>query len=94
MERGKADIAGCVKYVSQSDGSGSWSPGFSFVIEVKMPRGKLETHQRDWLKDYVHRGGGRAAVCRSSAEALEFVNGVRTSSAARWRGEILAEEAS
>lgn len=57
-ERGKADIAGV------KDGRG-------FVMEVKLPTGRLEPHQADWLKDYMERGRGKAFVVRSVQEALD-----------------------
>lgn len=85
LERGKADTAGSVKPM---DSSGFiYGPGISFVIEFKMPGNSLEPHQRQWLQDYVTRGGGRAAVCKSVDEALEFVRAVQ-SGAPFWRGEI------
>jgi hypothetical protein len=65
MERGKPDIAGVVD-------------GKSFVIEAKSKAGRLMLHQKEWLVDYIERGNGRAAVCRTSSEALEFVSRIKT----------------
>lgn len=88
MERGKADIAGVVRPM---DNYGDvYGAGLSFVIEAKMPGEYLKPHQREWLTDYVTRGGGRAAVCHTSSEAMEFVGSVRRQ-VQKWPGEILAE---
>lgn len=75
--RGKADVAGVVN-------------GKGFVIEAKRPGNYLERHQQLWLSDYVSRGKGRAAVCYSADDALEFVGIVANGGPDRWRGEITA----
>lgn len=77
MERGKPDISGSVTPMD-SYGDFEGHKGLSFVIEAKMPGEYLKPHQREWLFDYLLRGGGRAAVCHSSAEAMEFVKAVQT----------------
>jgi len=86
MERGKADIAGVVRPM---DSYGDiYGAGVSFVIEAKMPGQYLKPHQREWLTDYVTRGGGRAAVCHTSDEAMQFVKAVQIGGPA-WPGEIV-----
>ena len=60
--RGKPDIAGCKKMIQ-------YGYSASFVMEVKMPGGKLSQHQKEWLENYETRGGGKAFVVHSVEEA-------------------------
>lgn len=69
--------------VSQLSGKGipdliAGRNGVTYLIEVKMPKGKLTPDQVEWHNDWL---GGKPVILRSFEQAIEWANSLRKDAA-------------